>query len=59
MVQQNTVMETESKALKGYLRYKIITSQNVLFEIQIKNLFRRKIMVRFPGIQVFVFLTIP
>ena len=45
--------------LKGYLRYKTITSQNVPSEAQIKNfLFRRKIMFRSQDIQVFVFLTI-
>ena len=46
--------------LKGYLRYKTITSQNVSSEAQIKNfLFRRKIMFRSQDIQVFVFLNIP
>ena len=46
-----------SKVLfKGYLRYKMITSQNVSSEAQIKNfLFRRKIMFRSQDIQVFVF----
>ena len=47
-------------ALKGYLRYKTITSQNVPSKAQIKNfLFRRKIMFRSQDIQVFVLLTIP
>ena len=42
--------------VKGYLRYKTITSQNVSSEAQIKNfLFRRKIMFRSQDIQVFVF----
>ena len=46
--------------VKGYLRYKTVTSQNVPSEAQIKNfLFRRKIMFRSQDIQVFVFLTIP
>ena len=46
--------------LKGYLRYKTITSQNVPSKAQIKNsLFRRKIMLHSQDIQVFVFLTIP
>ena len=50
---------SREKLLKGYLRYKIITSQNVLCEAQIKNfLFRGKIMFRSQDIQVFVFLTI-
>ena len=44
--------------VKGYLRYKTITSQNVPSKAQIKNfLFRRKIMFRSQDIQVFVFLT--
>ena len=42
--------------LKGYLHYKMITSQNVSSESQIKNfLFHRKIMFRSQDIQVFVF----
>ena len=46
--------------LKGYLHYTKITSQNVSFEVQIKNfLFRRKITFRSQDIQVFVFLDIP
>ena len=46
--------------LKGYLRYKMITSQNVPSEAQIRNfLFHRKIMFCSQDIQVFVFLTIP
>ena len=45
---------------KGYLRYKMKTSQNVPSEAQIKNfLFHRKIMSCSQDIQVFVFLTIP
>ena len=52
--------ECNSHIVKGYLRYKTITSQNVPSEAQIKNfLFRRKIMFRSQDIQVFVFLTIP
>ena len=46
--------------LKGYLRYKTITSQNVSPEAQMKKfLFRGKIMFHSQDIQVFVFLTIP
>ena len=45
--------------IKGCLRYKMKTSQNVSSEAQIKNfLFRWKIMFRSQDIQVFVFLTI-
>ena len=45
--------------LKGYIRYKTITSQNVSFEAQIKNfLFRSKIMFHSQDIQVFLFFTI-
>ena len=47
---------------KGYLRYKTITSQNVLSYTShrlIIFLFRKKIMFRSQGIQVFLFLTIP
>ena len=45
--------------LKGYIRYKTITSQNVSFEAQIKNfLFRRKMMFHSQDIQVFLFFTI-
>ena len=44
--------------LKGYLRYKTITSQNVPSKAQIKNfLFRRKIILCYQDIQVCVFLT--
>ena len=53
------ILELFSMIVKGYLRYKTITSQNVRSEAQIKNfLFRRKIMFRSQDIQVFVFLTI-
>ena len=46
-------------ALKGYLRYKTITSQNVSSEAQIKNFFCVvEIIFRSQDIQVFVFLTI-
>ena len=52
--------ELNSKSIKGYLRYKTISSQNVPSEPQIKNfLFRRKVMFRSQDFQVFVFLTIP
>ena len=44
--------------LKGYLRCKTISSQNVPSEAQIKN-FQRKIMFCSQDIKVFVFLTIP
>ena len=45
-----------SAVLKGYLRYKTITLQNVLSEAQVKNfLFRRKVMFLSQDIQVFVF----
>ena len=40
--------------LTGYLRYKTITSQNVLSEPQVRNfLFHRKFMFRSQDIQVF------
>ena len=41
------------KCVKGFLRYKTITSQNI------SSLFCRKVMFRSQDIQVFVFLTIP
>ena len=45
--------------VKGYVRYKTITSQNVPSEAQIKNIFiSNKIMFRSQDIQVFVFLSI-
>ena len=44
---------------KGYLRYKTITSQNVVPEAQVKNFsVCRKVMFRSQDIQDFVFLTI-
>ena len=47
------------KKVKGYLRWKTITSQNVSCETQVQNfLFHKKIMLHFQDIQVFVFLTI-
>ena len=48
-------------SIKGYLRYKTITSQHVPSKAQIKDfvLFQRKIMFCSQDIQVFVFLTIP
>ena len=50
----------EKIILKGYLRYKTRTSQNVSFEAQVKNFFiRRKVMFLSQDILVFVFLTIP
>ena len=50
-----------ARFFKGYCRYRMITSQNVPSEAQIKNffLFCRKNMFRSQYIQVFVFLTIP
>ena len=45
--------------VKGYLRYKIITAQNMSSKRTLRIfLFRRKVMFRSQGIQVFVFLTI-
>ena len=45
---------------KGYLRYKMITSQNVSFEAEVKNFFFcKKVMFRSQDIQIFVFLNIP
>ena len=45
---------------KGYIRYKTITSQNVLSEAQVKNFsFCRKVMFRSNENHVFVFLIIP
>ena len=50
----------EDIVIKGYLRYRTITSQNVSSKAQIKNFFiRRKVMFHFQDIQVFVFLIIP
>ena len=62
-IENETKKKTEKKFVrllfKSYLRYKTITSQNVLSEAQVKNfLFRRKVMFRSQDIQVFVFLTI-
>ena len=46
--------------LKGYVPYKMITSQNVSSVAQVKIfLFRRKVILCSQDIQVFVFLTIP
>ena len=48
------------KILKGYLLYKMITSQNVSSEAPFKNIsFHRKVMFHSQDIQVFVFLTVP
>ena len=45
---------------KSYLCYKMILSQNVPSEAQVKNfLFHRKVMFHSQDIQVFLFLTIP
>ena len=45
---------------KGYLSYKMITSQNLSSEAQVKIfLFCRKVMFPSQDIQVFVFLTSP
>ena len=45
--------------VKGCLRYKAITSQNVPYEVEVKIfLSRRKVTFRSQDIQVFVFLTI-
>ena len=44
---------------KGYFCYKLITSQNVPSEAQVKNFFHRKVMFHSQDIQVFVFLIIP
>ena len=50
----------ELKYFKGYLRYKMIISQNVSSEAQIKNfLFRRKIIFCSQDIQVFAFFSHP
>ena len=47
-------------ALKGYLCYKMITSQNVSSEARDKNFFIfRKVIFRSEDIQVFVFSIIP
>ena len=52
--------QTNLKQFKGYLRYKMITSQNVPSGVQVKNFFfHRKVMSRSRDIQVFVFLSIP
>ena len=46
--------------LKGYLCYKTITSQNELYEEQVKIfLFHRKVMFHSQDIQVLLFLAIP
>ena len=46
--------------LRGYLRYKTITFQNVSSNAQVRIfLFHRKVMFRSQDIKVFVFLTIP
>ena len=45
--------------MKGYLHYNMITSQNVPFEVHIKNFFvSKKVMFCFWHIRVFVFFTI-
>ena len=45
--------------VKGCLRYKTITSQNVPYEVEVKIfLSRRRVTFRSQDIQVFVFLTI-
>ena len=51
----------QSSFLKGYLCYKMITSQNVLSERHRLRILlcRRKIMFYSKDIQVFVFLAIP
>ena len=42
--------------VRGYLRYKTRTSQNVSYEAQVKDfLFHRKVMFHSQDIQVFVF----
>ena len=47
-------------SLKGYLRYKTITFQNVSSEAQVKNFFVfRKVMFPSQDFQIFVSLTIP
>ena len=50
-------MQSSHIFLKGYLRFKMITSQNVSFEEFF--LFRRKVIFRSQDVQVFVLLTIP
>ena len=45
-------------ALKSYLRYKMIISQNVSSEAQVKNLVCRKVIFRSKDIQDFAFFTI-
>ena len=46
--------------IKGYLNYKMITSQNVSLEAQVRFvLFCRKVIFLSQDIQVFVFLIIP
>ena len=56
---QNGVFKYDLHCLIRYFRYKMITSQNVSFETQVKNfLFRGKVMFRSQDMQVFGFLTI-
>ena len=56
---QNFAIFRSLAYLKGYFCYKMITSQTVQYDAQIKNfLFCRKVMFRSQDIQDFVFLTI-
>ena len=49
-----------SYKIKGYFRYKTITTQKVSFEAQVQIFFiLSKVMFRSQDIQVFVYLTIP
>ena len=48
-----------SDVMKASLPYKTITSQNVLFERQVKNFFNLKVIFRSRDNQVFIFLFIP
>ena len=51
--------QLECDALKGFLHYKMRTSQNVSSEVQVKNfLFCIKVNFLSQDIQVFLFLTI-
>ena len=46
-----TIILVKLQPLEGYLRYKMITSQNVSFEAQVKNFFiSYKIYVPFSGV---------
>ena len=57
--ERNITFLRNKKIHKGYFCYKTITSQNLPFEVAVKNfLFHRKIMFRSRYIQVFVSLTI-